>query len=226
MAIDKRDLPLSVLQALDRITEKPSDLFRIAEGEGIIVRFEDNHPNPSQFFEFVKFEKQQLSLVIKPKSANDPGMSHISVTVDKVDGYFKKWLQHLEGYKNAKLLDDPILRKYEEDAYSEFELLDEDADINSYNIETQLWLDEFIDNSLKKLELHEKKDPLKSEIYQEFKQLKETQTRMTKKKVIQHLSKIYALTRKHSLSLLKDIFIEVKKEFIKQLISGQINLPT
>ena len=224
MAIDKRDLPLTVLRALDRITKEPSDLFRITEGGGIIVRFEDNHPSPSQFFEFVKFENNQISLVIRPKSANDPSMTHISVTVDKVDAYFEKWLQYLEGYKNAKLLDDPILRKYEEEAYAEFELVEEDSDTVSYDLSTQLLIDKYLEHSIKKLNHYDSEDNQIKEIKLELEQLRETQTQLTKKEVVKSLATILAKARKHGLKLLGELYNEAKKELFKQLITGGTEL--
>jgi hypothetical protein len=54
--------------------------------------------------------------------------------------------------------------------------------------------------------------------------LKANQTRLTKRKVTQVLAKIYAKARKHGLNLLKEIYIEAKKELIKQLISGKIEI--
>jgi hypothetical protein len=229
MSPDKRDLPLVVLEELEKYSKRSSELIKVENKGDVLLRFVDNHPNPKQYFEFIKFDnsngKQKLTLSIKPKNSTDPSGHNISVEVGKIDPHFKNWLTCLERYKKVEIFEDPLIKQYESEFYSEFEILDEDADVNSYSMETQIWLNEYIERSLIKLSEY---DPDNNKEIQDIKlnleELRDTQTRLTKKKVLKKLSQILAKARKHGLKLLGELYIEARKELIKQLVSGKIEI--
>jgi hypothetical protein len=229
MSVDKRDIPLVVIEALERYSKKSSDLFQIVNSEDALLRFEDVSDNPKQYFQFQDFKnsnnKQYLTISFKPKNSTDPTAYSTSVEVSKVESYFKNWIGLLERYNKSEFLDDPILRQYEDEFYQELEITDSDADTNSYCFKTQLWLDKYIDNTLKNLESGYPRDlPEIESIKKDLKDLQESQTGLTKKKVLKKLSKIFAKARKFGLKLSKDIYLEAQKELIKQLVSGRIDI--
>lgn len=229
MEIDKRDFPIAVLESLERFAEKSSDLFKRVDKEGVLLRFEDNHEHPKLYFEFESYERRNsihfLKVNIKPKSRVDHNGHTLNLELSQGEGHFKNWVSYLEKYESISVFDDPILNQYEEEIYSEFEIIDEDADVKSYDLSTQIWLDEYIGGTLKKLE---KYDPENNEAIQDIKrdleELKDTQTKLTKRQVVKFVSKIYAKARKEGLRLFSDIWIEGKKEVIKQLIKTTIEI--
>ncbi|HNP19406.1 MAG TPA: hypothetical protein PKL31_13295 [Fulvivirga sp.] len=230
MPLDKRDIPLVVLEALENYSKRSSDLFQIVNNDDALLRFEDMSDNPKHFFQFKDFKNtnnnQLLTISFKPRNSTDPTAYSTSVEVSKIEPHFKNWISLLERYKKSKFLDDPILRQYEAEFYQEFEIIDSDADTNSYPFQTQLWLDKYIDNTLKKLDINYPKNlPEINSIKADLEDLRETQTELTKKKVLEKLSRIFAKARKFGLKLLKEIYLEAQKELIKQLISGKIDLP-
>lgn len=228
MNYDKRDIPLVVLEVLERYSEKVSTLFQISDSSDALLKFEDNHPYPKFYFEFKSFDaknnKQYLILNFKPRSKNDPTGYKVTTEVTQVEGFFKNWTSYLEGYNEIKIFDDPILKQYEDEIYSEFEVIDEDADDVSYDLKTQLWIDQYLDGVLLKLESYKKDEPIVEQLKEEVHQLKSNQTKLTKKKIAQSLARIYAKARKIGIPLLKEIYVEAKKELIKQLISGKIEI--
>jgi hypothetical protein len=125
----------------------------------------------------------------------------------------------------VKIFDDPILKQYQQEFENEINIVDEDADFNTYDLKTQIWLDEYIARYQERLEIvktPENQNEI-AEIQGELVELKNTQTRLTKKRVIERLSKIWAKTRKIGLGLLKDVYETGKSELIKRLITGQLD---
>ncbi|MEQ8904139.1 hypothetical protein [Ekhidna sp.] len=228
MPIDKRDLPLSILKAIEPIANKKSDLFRIKDKDGFLFCFEDNHEDPKHHFEIKSHKKNGNTLLlqvnIKPKGENDPSEWSADLQVTQIADYFKKWISNLDGYRSMTFFDDPLLNQYQKEFYSDFEIIDPDADENSYDLNTQMWLDKYLEQSLQLLESY----PSNSEIElikSDLKNIKENQTKLTKRKVVEALSKVYAKARKYGLKLLHELYHEAKKEIIKQLVSGKIELP-
>lgn len=220
MPVDKREIPLLVLEALERINRSDSELFRIVEKEGRIARLEDNHPNPNQYFEFVSFQNNELSLAIKPRNEKNPIGCRINIKVEHVDAYFDKWLKCLVRYERSTIFDDPILERYTEEAFNEFHLVDEDADTNSYDLQTQLLIDHFLANSIYNLKQFDESNEEVKSIKNDIEDLRGQQTQLTKKQVVTRLAKIFAKARKFSLVLLGELYVEAKKELFKTLITS------
>lgn len=119
---------------------------------------------------------------------------------------------------------DFILKQYQDEFVSEFQMVDEDSDTNSFDYEKQVFLDKYLEKVV--LFLEEAKTtnntPEIAEIIQDVEELRTNQTRLTKQIVIQRVSKIFAKVRKISLSLLSKVKEEAIKELVKEGVKAGI----
>jgi hypothetical protein len=122
--------------------------------------------------------------------------------------------------------DDPILKQYEAEFISDFNIIDEDAEFTGYNLEQQLFIDEYLDRVVKLLDSHtdeNNKEQIKS-INKDISELRKRLTVISKKQTIEALAKIWAKSRKIGFPIIKEIYIQVRNEIIKQLVQGQLGL--
>lgn len=134
---------------------------------------------------------------------------------------FDSWIEFLNEYNNIhSIYDDPITEAYQKEFESQFELVDEEADYASFDLDKQLFIDNYLDNAILKLELAiaEANRSEVEELIVDANLLKTKQTQLSKRQVVKRLSKFCAKARKHGLNLVKEIFVEARKELLKQLI--------
>ncbi len=224
----KKKIPLSILEMLEPFLLKGIKNIRLIAPDNFLLKFIDNDVK-SDFFFYVEEYKVESGTVIllvdrKPQSKDSVDNYRVWIEAKALEQYFNDWVGFLEKYENIKTIyDDPIEKKYQEEFHSEFEIVDEDADINSFNLNQQIWLDNYLDRVILTLERHQTNvtNNELNDIKTEVVELKNNLTNLTKKKVIEKLSKIWAKVRKHGLPLLKEIYIEARNELMKQLIEAQ-----
>lgn len=227
----KKEFPLTVLHIIEELLKTESPYFETTDPGDSLLKFRDKDSKSDFYFEIKKysFDSNQKLLVevsFKPKHKDLPEVHERSIDAAKLNTYLKNWTDVLAEYERITIFDDPILRQYEAEFLTDFELLDDDADTNSYDFKTQLLIDQYLTYCEEKL-LENKTEINKVEIEkieEEIIDLKTNQTQLTKRKVVQALARIWAKTRKFGLNLLNDFYKEAKKEIIKQLIKGHIDL--
>ena len=225
----KKKIPLTVLEILEPFLQKGNEKVRLVNPDKFLLNFVDSESTSDFHFiiENYKTEKGIFYLLVtrKPRSKNSVDGFQTWIDAKQLEQYFTEWLMFIEKYDQIKTIyDDPIEKKYREEFYAEFEIIDDDADTSSFNLNQQLWIDNYLDRVLLALENHteEKSNPEIQEIIKETLDLKKDLTKTTKKVIVQKLSKIWALARKHGLTILKEIYVEFRNELIKQLIQGQL----
>jgi len=213
----KKDFPIRVLKLLEPYLDKKNELYyRVPKKEGYLVRFLDREPHSNFFFEITNYVVDTsggVSFEIKYSPQNDYLLAPRNTTVNstQTENYFNSWVGHLKTYENSRSLEepDPILKQYEEEFYNTFKkLVDEDADTKSYDYNTQLKIEWFLEQVHNKLE-EEKNEENKIEIEELQKEvidLKNTQTQLTKSIVVKRLFVIFAKGRKVSLRFAKYLF--------------------
>jgi hypothetical protein len=227
----KKEFPLSVLQTIEELMKTESSHFEVTDSGESLLKFKDKDSKSDFYFEIKSFKldnakKLYLEISYKPRHKDIPTSHERTVDAKSLGGYLKMWSDLLNDYERIKIFDDPILKQYEDEFLAEFEILDEDADTNSYDFNTQILIDKYLDYCNLKLAEHkteQNKDEVEI-IENEIRDLKNSQTQLVKRKVVKSLARIWAKTRKFGLNLLKDVYQEAKKEIIKQLIKGQIDL--
>lgn len=156
-------------------------------------------------------------------NGNNVDVCSLQIQLGELKPHFTNWKSCIAAYEQVKIFDDPILRQYQEEFENNVYLVDEDADRTTYDLKTQFRIEEYLTTYQQKLNEFKTTDNEGhiEEISKEIEELKNNQTRLTKKKVIERLARIWAKTRKIGLSLLKDVYETTKEEVIKMLISGQ-----
>lgn len=223
----KKKLPLVVLKVLEPFVKDTSPLFEVVEPGAALLWLKDSDPLSDFYFKIISYSEEDNSVYLefKPMNPNNIGAYSNRIELQGITGLFTNWKSYLQLYSEIEIFDDPILSQYQKDFEAEFQLIDSDADRYSFDLNTQIWLDEFItrySNKLITLENSTNRDEVEN-IQRELIDLKNTQTRLTKKRVVEKLSKIWALTRKLGLSLINDLYQECKSMLINKLLTGGID---
>jgi hypothetical protein len=227
----KKDFPLSILETVEELLKSDSTYFETTDPGESLLKFKDKDPKSDFYFEikgygFDNNRKLSVDLSFKPRHKDIPAAHEKKVEAKSLGAYLKNWTDILAEYERIKIFDDPILKQYQDEFLADFELLDEDADTKSYDYKTQVWLDEYLDKCKTRL-IEIKTEENGTDVEQaerDINELKNTQTSLTKRKVVEKLTKIWARTRKLGIQLIKEFYQEAKKEIIKQLIKGQIDI--
>lgn len=226
----KKKIPLSVLELFEPYLVKGINSIRLVKPESGLLKFIDADEK-SDFYFFIeqsKLENNHLMLLLdkKPRSKEIVTNYKTWINSSTLENFFKEWVEYIDRYNNIKTIyDDPIEKKYQDEFYAEFEIIDEDADLNSFDLSQQIWIDSYLEKIVLAIESKYDSENNIADL-QELKnsalQLKIELTKLSKKIIIKRLSEIWAKARKHGLEILKEIYIEFRKELIKQLIQGQL----
>lgn len=221
----KKDLPLTVLQTIEPLMNEVSKLLKVGDSGQDLLRIDDSDPRSEFYFKIIKYsdQGQKLNIEFKPMNGNNVDVCSLQIQLGELKPHFTNWKSCIAAYEQVKIFDDPILRQYQEEFENNVYLVDEDADRTTYDLKTQFRIEEYLTTYQQKLNEFKTTDNEGhiEEISKEIEELKNNQTRLTKKKVIERLARIWAKTRKIGLSLLKDVYETTKEEVIKMLISGQ-----
>ncbi|WP_415579131.1 hypothetical protein, partial [Flavobacterium psychrophilum] len=114
------------------------------------------------------------------------------------------------------------LLKYEEEFYSDFEILDEDAEVNPFEHDKQIFTYNLLEYVETELQKSNSEDEEIENLISETIALKNNLQNLTKKVVIRKMSIIFSKVKKKGLKLFLDIIDVAKKEIIKKALYGGI----
>jgi hypothetical protein len=225
----KKQIPLTVLELLEPYLVKGIDSIKLVQPDSGLLKFVDVDEK-SEFFYFIKqakYESKQLLILLERKPRNKEIVANHETWIDSstLENNFNEWVDLLNRYNNIKTIyDDPIEKKYQDEFFAEFEIIDEDADLNSFGLNQQIWIDNYLDKVILAIDKFDSNNEMSDlqELKINTQELKNDLTKLTKKVIIKRLSKIWARARKHGLEILKEIYIEFRNELIKQIIQGQL----
>lgn len=230
----KKDFPLKVLRLLEPYFDKKSGLYFLDEPkEGVLFMFKDTDPTSSFYFQIISYSVDttgNVSFTIEHKPQSDYSLAIKKNIIDgsQIETHLNIWVGFLQSYQTQRSPYDQdfVLKQYEDEFFSEFELIDDDADTKSYNYNTQLKIDHFLDEVNIKLE-EEKNNENKIEIeaiQNDITELKKQQTKLTKRIVFRSIGKIISKSRKYGLmfgKLVLETFIKsVAEAMTKMLFTG------
>ena len=225
----KKDLPLAVLKTLEPYVNLQGEKFKVIVNENLL--HVNDIDDTSDFFFSIKDYKEQNNsfhflLERKPKNHKDTSVIKNWINLNNLDKHFKSWVNLLNQYDEVvSFYDDPIIKSNAEQFYQKFEILDENSDFETFNLEQQLLLEEYLNTAKKNLlslkeNENEGKTLLIEELENEADEIKSVLTKESKKKVIRRLSKFLGKAQKTGLDVIKAIFINVSSEIIKGLLKG------
>lgn len=227
--MSKKKIPLAILEILEPYLSKGIDSIKIVNPGNGLLKFIDADEK-SEFYLFIekaRIQNNMLNLLVDKKPASKDSISNSPAWIEALtfDKYFNAWVDLLNRYNNIKsIYDDPIEKKYQDEFYSEYEIIDDDANYNSFTLKQQLWLDNYLENIILVIDQHDpgKTDKILQDIKNMSHELKSNLTKLPKKIIVKNLSAIWAKARKYGLPVLKEIYLEFQKELIKQLVQGQL----
>ncbi len=196
--------------------KRQSEHYVLVAPQTSMLLFKDQDERSKFFFEIKSFSYPQnilhLAIEYSPRSADSIEPLTRNIKSSDLDKFFSQWVKFLSLYSEVSIYDDPILKQYQAEFFQEFQIIDDDANTSSFDLQTQFWLDEYCDTmSLKlgELETDENKKEI-TEIQKDIKELKDKQSSLTKNEVISRLSLVWAKSRKLGLNFLNEIYTKVK----------------
>jgi hypothetical protein len=221
----KKNIPLVVCQDTERILKQirkiclaNSDIVKYFEDSTSLIRVIDLDDKSSFYFQIhsVKLHNNKtiFTFEYKPQSVSNINPGEQAFDYDNTIRYFNLWIQFIKSYNAISISEeDKINEFYENEFYSAFDIIDEDADINPFDLEKQLVISKLIDSTINSLHANDISN--KDEIIVDLIDLKKNQQNYTKRIAIRKLSKIFTKIRKRSIDLLKFVLKEFIKESIK-----------
>src|SRR5690606_26831224 len=154
----KKKLPITILKSLESFVNLTGEKFKIIDPKENLLHIVDIDNTSDFYFKIEKYEKKQngyfqFLMNRKPTNENDNGNQRSWIDIKNLESQFKTWLTLLDQYDTIpSFFDDPIIKSNAEKFYQKFDIIDENADIETFDLEQQLFLEEYLDNSKKKLE--------------------------------------------------------------------------
>lgn len=226
----KTKLPLEILEILHPSNTK-LHLVTVETNANIILSLKPKGDELKHFyFNIVKKNSEQLSghktkytIQHKPTDRSNTNSANRSGDIDFIKSHLDEWLNILIQYEKIEtIFDDSILRKYQNDFEEKFKIVDEDAEYAPFNFESQLFLDECLDNIIEKAnnEVTEENKADIQVIIKESNELKEDLTKIAKSQTIKRFAKIVGRVQKTGIKLVKEIVIKIVAEVSTKLILG------
>jgi hypothetical protein len=226
----KKDLPLAILKSLEPYVNLKGEKFEVIEPKEYLLKIIDKDLDSDFHFTIEKYQNGSdgtfhFFMTRSPNNFNDNGNYQTWVQVSALRGQFDAWLKLLEEYEAVNsFFDDPIIKSFEEEFYTEFEIVDENAETNPLNTKQILLLDNYLEKVENKLIefITEQNSSDLQEIRDDINFLRNNITAKSKKWVVNKLANVWAKLAKQGTKFIKEFLSESKKELIKQGVKGLI----
>lgn len=224
----KKDLPLSILKSLEPFVNLKGEKFEVVDPKDNLLKVIDKDADSIFHFTIEKFQKSSsgpfLFLVTRaPKNINDIGIDQNWYEVSAINGQFEAWIKLLNEYDTVQsFFDDPITKSFQKEFYTEFEIIDEDAETSPLKTNQILMLDSYletVDNKLTEFIADNNSYEI-ADIKADINLLRDNLTTKSKKWVVNELTTIWAKIAKQGTKFIREFLTESKKELIKQGVKG------
>lgn len=226
----KKKIPLVILGALQPVADNNLNLIKVIKDSDSIFHLVDKDEDSDFYFKVSKQELRNgnLNYLIeyKPQSKDLVNAKSVWVSSEGVLQVVKRWLELLEEYnKIYTIYDDPILKNNQERFEKQFEILDDNSETTSFNLNQQMFLDEYLNtvkSKLLALQEGRTEDQVKEleDLAIEATEIQNNLTKQTKSQIIKRLSLLWGKAQKIGLDVIKEIFVSVTTELAKQLLIG------
>lgn len=230
--MDKTSYPLIVLKNLKLILKRIKNIEDA--NNNIIERYDYTdaivalRPSSQPEFYFDVIEPYRYEEIIKykfnlrPTSEMDEGMTEYHEEGEKLIEKLEQWIELMKEYESFSFSDEEaIIKQYEEEFYTEWEILDEDADEKAFEPDRQIllynWLT-LLERDLKSNHSLNKENQLAEEAAE----LRNNIQNLTKRQFVIKFAKLMSKIKKTGLKLLSEILDVAKKEALKKLLYGGI----
>lgn len=225
----KKNLPLEILKSLEKFVNLQGDQFEVIEPKSFLLRIKDKDSKSSFYFNVEQYKQDssfRLLIDFKPKDNQSVDNVRIWIPSKNLQAVFDAWVSILKEYEKVKsFYDDPIIKTFADSYFADFEIIDENADIEPFLPMQILMIDKHLDSISKGLIKYrnDKNDTQIDDINADILDLRDNLTSKSKKWVVKRLSIIWAKITKQGPKLMKDLLSETKKQLIIEGVKMIIN---
>lgn len=236
MTMDVTEYSLADLEVIKLLlSKKTNDIKRELPNQKEFLFRYTSIQFPTFFFELSRTDNSTTNgdityqMIIKPFNDINVGTGQAGRNLKGVITLFEIWLERIDRYSELHIatnnIQDSILEQSEEEILDWFELVEEDAGTKSYDIKTQLLIDKIANNVIEAVNGYEGEisDDDRKILLAEARELKDIQTTLPKTEVVKRISKLWARTKKVSITLFKEALKDLIKDGIKGLLKGEFN---
>lgn len=146
---------------------------------------------------------------------------------DQIFKHLLDWIKILKDYNSVSFnQEEDFFKIYEEEIFSNFEIIDDDAEVKPFDNNQQVILYKFLEATATYLEKEYPNNDIVREIIEDANSLRNDIPLLTKRIASKRFSKVLARVRKFNPITFKDVYDVAKKEVIKYLLlKGVDTLP-
>lgn len=218
----KKNTPLQVLQTLEPYLTNNSPLCELTQPGDLLMKFKDKDDDSDFYFNILQYKTDTEFLLLiewKPMTSNTVSNKQMWIKASLLETYFKNWIDLLRAYENVKtIFDDPIIEAFADEYYTEFEIIDDDANEKPFKTKQILLLNEHLEdihNRIGEFIDEENKTEIQ-EIINDVIELRANLSKKSKKWVIKNLSLVWAKITKQGPVFMKEFLSETSKFVIKE----------
>lgn len=228
----KEDVPLLVLLSFQKVKK---NLIEIVGNEGDLKIYSEDllfikiiSSKPDSIFSFsilsCNLEKQIPLFDIRFNPVNNTTIESATVKASQEQTlqFFASWYNLIKTYNSIpSSRTEEILNSNQQRLLKEYIILDDDASHTSFNWHQQIYLDEYLQSAIDKLELMKNLDNYVEEIEPlqvDALKIKSIITKETKKEVFERLSRFWAKAQVIGLDIFKELFVSYISELTMKLL--------
>ncbi len=221
-----------IIYSLKNFQSNYSDTIQSIETKDRLFYFHDINHKDFHFLIGIPDKKSKgtptnFPIQYTPVSHESKGVVTGEADKEKIFKYLLNWISIIEDYNSVNFnQEEDFLKIYEEEIFSEFEIIDEDAVIKPFDNNQQIILYTFLETTANHLEREYPNNNVIKGIIEEANSLKEEIPLLTKRIAFKRFSKVLARLRKFNPITYRDVYDVAKKEVIKYLLlKGVDTLP-
>jgi len=219
-----------IIYSLKNFQSNYSDTIQSIETKDYLFYFHDKSHKDFNFLIGVPDKKSKgtptnFPIQFTPVSRESKGVVTGEVDKDKIFKNLLSWISIIEDYNSVNFnQEEDFLKIYEEEIFSDFEIIDEDAEIKPFDINQQIILYKFLEATVTHLEKEYPNNDIVQEIIEDANSLKNEIPLLTKRIASKRFSKVLAKIRKFNPITFKDVYEVAKKEVIKYLLLKGVDI--
>lgn len=226
----KKNIPLSILETFQPLIDKNQQIIKQIKNNDVIFHIIDKDEKSEFFYQISnqKISNGTLGYMVsyQPRNTHYTAKHDVWLKLEDIPLSFEKWISIIESYNKIHTIhDDPILKSNQERFEKQFNIVDEDSEYSTFDLERQLFLNDYLNISKTKIsELKQGKteEEVKelNELEKEATEIQKNLTKETKKEIIKRLSRFWGKAQKTGLDVIREIFVNVVADITKKLLIG------
>jgi len=226
----KKELPLIIWKSLEKFVTLKGKQFEVIDTENFLLKVVEKDDEPTFYFNIEEYRltngSPQFLMSRKPKSDTSQVEYRTWVPVSQLETQFETWLNLMTQYETThSFYDDPIVKAFSDEYFTDFEMVDEDADFAPFTTKQISILDkhlEYIEENIDSYKSEENEKVIE-DVKHDISSLRKNLTSKSKIFVIRSLSNIWGKLTKLGAKFMTDFASETNRELLKRSVKGVID---